>query len=43
MGVKTVAFATGFTAPSNFAAAFRRATGETPRQYRQRALRPRLH
>ncbi|MCE7795078.1 AraC family transcriptional regulator [Sphingobium sufflavum] len=35
--VKEVAFAMGFTAPSNFAAAFRRATGETPRDYRQRA------
>jgi AraC family transcriptional regulator len=37
--VKNVAHATGFTAPSNFAAAFLRATGETPRQYRQRASR----
>jgi AraC family transcriptional regulator len=37
--VKSVAHATGFTAPSNFAAAFLRATGETPRQYRQRAAR----
>jgi AraC family transcriptional regulator len=37
--VKSVAHATGFTAPSNFATAFQRATGETPRQYRQRASR----
>lgn len=45
MTVKEVAFAMGFTAPSNFAAAFRRATGETPRDYRQRAGRvePPLH
>jgi AraC family transcriptional regulator len=34
--VKSVAHAAGFTAASNFAAAFLRATGETPRQYRQR-------
>ncbi len=39
MSVKEVAFVMGFTAPSNFAAAFRRATGETPRDYRQRAGR----
>ena len=38
--VKETAFAVGFTAPTNFAAAFRRATGETPRQYRQRTVRP---
>jgi len=37
--VKSVAYTTGFTAPSNFAAAFQRATGETPRQYRHRASR----
>ncbi|MET0240362.1 MAG: AraC family transcriptional regulator [Sphingobium sp.] len=42
MTVKEVAFAMGFTAPSNFAAAFRRSTGETPRDYRQRA-RLRMH
>jgi AraC family transcriptional regulator len=35
--IKMIAHAMGFTSPSNFAAAFRRATGETPRQYRQRA------
>jgi len=37
MSIKSVAYAAGFSAPSNFAAAFLRATGETPRQYRQRA------
>lgn len=36
MSIKSVAFNTGFSAPSNFSAAFARATGETPRQYRQR-------
>lgn len=36
MSIKSVAFSTGFSAPSNFTAAFTRATGETPRQYRQR-------
>jgi transcriptional regulator GlxA family with amidase domain len=35
MSVKQVAFATGFSAPTNFAAAFRHATGLTPRLYRQ--------
>jgi AraC family transcriptional regulator len=39
--VKAVAYTMGFTAPSNFAAAFRRATGVSPRQYQQRALRRR--
>jgi len=39
MPIKCVAYATGFSAPSNFAAAFLRVTGETPRQYRQRASR----
>jgi AraC family transcriptional regulator len=39
MHVKSVAFEVGFSAPSNFAAAFLRATGETPRQYRDRLLR----
>lgn len=34
--VKAVAYTLGFTAPSNFAAAFRRATGDSPRQYQQR-------
>lgn len=32
--VKEVAYAAGFSAPSNFAAAFRRATGLSPRMYR---------
>lgn len=36
MRAKSVAYAMGFTAPSNFATAFLRATGETPRQYTQR-------
>jgi AraC family transcriptional regulator len=36
MSVKSVAYSTGFTAPSNFAAAFLRATGETPRQFKER-------
>lgn len=40
MPVKAVAYTSGFTAASNFAAAFLRATGETPRQYRQRTRRP---
>jgi AraC family transcriptional regulator len=39
--VKAVAYTMGFTAPSNFAAAFRRATGESPRQYQQLAARTR--
>jgi AraC family transcriptional regulator len=34
--VKTVAYAMGFASPSNFSVAFRRATGETPRQFRER-------
>jgi len=50
--VKSVAHSTGFTAASNFAAAFLRATGETPRQYRLRtsrkmigqfSVRPKMH
>jgi AraC family transcriptional regulator len=50
--VKSVAHSTGFTAASNFAAAFLRATGESPRQYRRRmsprivgetVLRPKIH
>lgn len=43
MGVKAVSDAMGFSAPSNFAAAFRRATGEAPRQYQQRAGRSADH
>ncbi|WP_428310657.1 helix-turn-helix transcriptional regulator [Hydrocarboniphaga sp.] len=40
--VKAVAYTLGFTAPTNFAAAFRRAAGESPRQYQQQAGRARL-
>jgi AraC family transcriptional regulator len=35
--VKSIAHAMGFSSPSSFSYAFRRATGETPRQFRQRA------
>jgi AraC family transcriptional regulator len=34
--VKTIAYSMGFASPSGFCYAFRRATGETPRQFRQR-------
>jgi AraC family transcriptional regulator len=37
--VKAIAYALGFASPSSFSFAFRRATGETPREFRQRALR----
>jgi AraC family transcriptional regulator len=37
--VKSIAHSMGFASPSSFSYAFRRATGETPRQFRQRALR----
>jgi AraC family transcriptional regulator len=37
--IKSIAYTLGFSAPSNFTAAFLRATGETPRQYRQRVNR----
>lgn len=37
--VKSIAHQMGFASPSSFSYAFRRATGETPRQFRQRALR----
>lgn len=37
MSVKAVAYTTGYSAPSNFTAAFVRATGETPKQYQLRA------
>lgn len=40
--VKSIAYAMGFTSPSNFSTAFRRATGETPRQYRQRTAHRKL-
>jgi len=36
--VKAVAYSLGFASPSSFCFAFRRATGHTPREYRQRAL-----
>lgn len=37
--IKAVAHELGFNSPSNFTAAFHRATGETPSAYRQRAQR----
>jgi AraC family transcriptional regulator len=37
--VKAVAYSLGFASPSGFCFAFRRATGETPRQFQQRLLR----
>lgn len=37
--VKAVAIDSGFHSPSNFTTAFTRSTGETPRQYRERAAR----
>jgi AraC family transcriptional regulator len=36
--VKSIAYSLGFASPSSFCFAFRRAIGETPRQFRQRAL-----
>lgn len=39
LSIKSVAQAMDFTASSNFTAAFRRATGETPREYKQRVSR----
>lgn len=39
MNIKSVAKTMDFTAASNFTAAFRRATGETPREYKQRVNR----
>ena len=39
--VKQTAFATGFSAPTNFATAFRRATGCSPRQHRDSPTRVR--
>lgn len=36
--VKSIAYSLGFSSPSSFSYAFRRAVGETPRQFRQRAL-----
>jgi AraC family transcriptional regulator len=37
--IKAIAHAMGFASPSSFSYAFRRATGFTPRQFRQRVLR----
>ncbi|MFP5304866.1 MAG: helix-turn-helix transcriptional regulator [Gammaproteobacteria bacterium] len=37
--VKAIAYSLGFSSPSAFCFAFRRDTGETPRQFRQRLLR----
>ena len=37
--VKTIAYSMGFASPSSFSFAFRRATGATPRQFRQRLVR----
>jgi AraC family transcriptional regulator len=34
-GIKSVAYTLGFASPSNFSTAFRRATGQTPRQFRR--------
>ena len=36
--VKAIAYSLGFASPSSFCYAFRRTTGETPRQFRQRQL-----
>jgi AraC family transcriptional regulator len=36
--IKSVAYTLGFASPSNFSSAFRRATGQTPREFR-RSLR----
>ncbi|MFA5939469.1 MAG: AraC family transcriptional regulator [Sinimarinibacterium sp.] len=37
--VKAIAYSLGFASPSSFCFAFRRATGHTPREYRELALR----
>ena len=37
--VKAIAYTLGFSSPSSFCYAFRRVTGETPGQYRQRVRR----
>lgn len=37
--IKAIAYTLGFSSPSSFCYAFRRALGETPGQYRQRILR----
>lgn len=38
--VKAIAYSLGFASPSSFSFAFRRATGQTPREFRQRIVRP---
>lgn len=38
--VKSIAYSLGFASPSSFCFAFRRATGQTPRQFQRRLLRP---
>lgn len=40
--IKSIAFALGYVSPSSFSYAFRRATGTTPRQFRQRQMRKRI-
>lgn len=37
--VKAIAYSLGFASPSSFSFAFRRSTGETPREFRQRVMR----
>ena len=39
LSVKAIGYSVGFASPSAFCCAFRRAVGETPGQFRQRALR----
>ena len=39
--VKAIAYSLGFASPSSFCFAFRRATAETPKQFRHRLLHPR--
>jgi AraC family transcriptional regulator len=39
--IKSIAYSLGFASPTNFSYAFRRATGLTPREFRQRELRTR--
>lgn len=40
--IKAIAFTLGFASPSSFSYVFRRATGSSPRQFRQRQLRKRI-
>ena len=39
--IKSIAYSLGFASPSNFSTAFRRATGQTPREFRQSERRTR--